>query len=107
MSGYRDVLCILGVFFYFGNWFLLNVFFVFLIFIVVDCFLVLYFCFWYCNMVILKKIVIVLVIMWFVIFVGIMFIIYDNRIYNIVVNFGLVVCLLLIIFCYLKIYLIF
>lgn len=105
MSGYRDASRILGAFFYLGNWFLPNVSFVFLTLIAVDRFLVLHLRLRYRNMVTLKKVVTVLVTMWFVTFAGTMLIIYDNRIYNIVVNFGLAVCLSLTTFCYLKIYL--
>lgn len=105
MSGYRDASRILGAFFYLGNWFLPNVSFVFLTLIAVDRFLVLHLRLRYRNMVTLKKVVTVLVTMWFLTFAGTMLIIYDNRIYNIVVNFGLAVCLSLTTFCYLKIYL--
>lgn len=105
MSGYRDASRILGAIFYLGNWFLPNVSFVFLTLIAVDRFLVLRLRLRYRNLVTLKKVVTVSVTMWLVIFAGTMLIIYDNRIYNIAVNFGLAVCLSLTTFCYLKIYL--
>lgn len=105
MSGYKNASRILGAFFYLGNWFLPNMSFVFLTAIAVDRFLVLHLRIRYRNLVTLKKVVAVSVIMWFVTFAGTMFIIYDSRIYNIVVNFGLAVCLSLTTFCYLKIYL--
>ena len=105
MSGYRDASRILGAVFYLGNWFLPNVSFVFLTLIAVDRFLVLHLRLRYRNLVTLKKVVTVLVTMWFATFAGTMLIIYDNRIYNIVVNFALAVCLSLTTFCYLKIYL--
>ena len=105
MSGYSDASRIIGALFYLGNWFLPNVSFVFLTLIAVDRFLVLHLRLRYRNLATLKKVVTLLVIMWFVTFAGTMLIIYDHRIYNIVVNFGLAVCLSLTTFCYLKIYL--
>ena len=105
MSGYRDTSRILGALFYLGNWFLPNVSVVFLTLIAVDRFLVLQLRLRYHNVVTLKKVLIVLVTMWFVTFAVTMLIIYDNRIYNITINCGLAGCLSLTTFCYLKIYL--
>lgn len=105
ISGYRDASRILGALFYLGNWFLPNVSFLFLTLIALDRFLVLHLRLRYRNLVTLKKVMTVLLIMWFVTFAGTMLIIYDNRIYNIVANFGLAVCLSLTTYCYLKIYL--
>ena len=105
MSGFKDASRILGALFYLGNWFLPNVSFVFLTLIAVDRFLVLHLRLRYRNLVTLKKVATVLVTMWIVTFGGTMLIIYDYRIYNIAINFGLAVCLALTTFCYLKIYL--
>ena len=105
MSGYSDASRILGALFYLGNWFLPNVSFVFLTLIAADRFLVLHLRLRYRNLVTLKKVVTLLVIMWFVTFAGTMLIIYDHRIYNIAVTFGLALCISLTTFCYLKIYL--
>ena len=105
MCGFKDASRILGALFYLGNWFLPNMSFVFLTLIAVDRFLVLHLRLRYRNLATLKKVSTVLVTTWFVNFGGTMLIIYDNRIYNIVVNFGLAVYLALTTFCYLKIYL--
>lgn len=105
MRGYVNASRILGAMFYLLNWFFPNLSFVFLTAIAVDRFLVLHLRLGYHNMVTLKKVVIVLVFVWIVGFFGTLFMIYDNRIFNIGILVVLAVCLPLTTFCYLKIYL--
>lgn len=105
MSGYKNASRILGALFYLGNWYLPNLSLVFLTAIAVDRFLALYLRLRYRNLVTLKKVTILLVILWFSTFAITLVIIYDSRIYNILANVGLAGCLSLTTFCYLKIYL--
>ena len=105
MSGYKNASRILGAAFYLGNWILPNVSFAFLTAIAFDRFLVLHLRLRYHTLVTLKKVVIVLVLVWALVFSGTLFIIYDSRIFNIVLLMALAVCLPLTTFSYLKIYL--
>lgn len=103
--GYHNASRILGAAFYLANWFLPSVSISFLTAIAVDRFLALYLRVRYRYVVTLKKVVTVLVVLWIYTFAGTLLIIVNSRVYNIMANASLAVCLALTTFCYLKIYL--
>ena len=105
MSGYPNSSRILGTIFYLGNWYFPNISVSFLTAIAIDRLLALHFGVRYNNLVTFKKVVMVLVFQWILKIAETLLIIFDYRIYNIEANVGLGLCLSLITFCYLKIYL--
>ena len=105
MYGYPNASRILGTLFYVENWYFANMNVSFLTAIAIDRLLALHLRRRYRNVVSFKKVAIALVFLWILKSAETVILIFDHRIYNILVNAGLGVCITVITFCYLKIYL--
>ena len=105
MYGYPNASRILGTLFYLANWFFANISLSFLTAIAIDRLLALYLRRRYRNVVTFKKVVVVLAFLWIYKFGETVILIFDYRIYNILANGGLGICIAAMTFCYFKIYL--
>lgn len=104
MYGYPNASRILGTLFYLVNWYFANISASFLTAIAIDRLLALYLRRRYRNVVTFKKVVRALAFLWIYKLAETVILVFDYRIYNILTNCGLGVCIAAITFCYLKIY---